>query len=343
MTRIVFTVEENNGKNNAGPKAKRDIDYFLKNNDFEVIHKKYNVQNKISKLFDYCFSIPRIFNKNEVYDEIFFQYPTYSSFLMRKLVRELRQHCHRLFFIIHDVEALRLFSGNTQYWDGERGLFNQTDGLIVHNGYMKKWLSDNGVKVPMINLGIFDYQSEFEPRLENVQYNASVCFAGNLKKSEFLNSLTLTHSSMDLFGPNANDSYGTGLTYRGQYSPEVLPKYLNADFGLVWDGNSTETCNGLYGNYMRFNDPHKVSLYLSTGLPVIIWKEAALADFIEKNDLGFTVKTLSEMDEKLANLTHERYLEYKKNAINISTKIRNGEFIKSAVSKLEFISNNSGE
>ena len=52
MTKAVFTIEEYNGANNAGPKAKEDIDYFLKKQEFEIIHQKFNVHSKLEKLKD---------------------------------------------------------------------------------------------------------------------------------------------------------------------------------------------------------------------------------------------------------------------------------------------------
>lgn len=340
MKKAVFTIQEYDGVHNAGPKAKLDIDFFLKEEGFKIVHRKYNVHSKIAKLFDYYFSIPRIFNKDEVYDELFFQYPTYSSFLMKKLIREFQNHSSKLYFIIHDVESLRLFYGNEEYWRSEKALFNKTDGLIVHNKHMKKWLMDNGVHVPMVCLDVFDYKTEFKPKISGNPYNSSVCFAGNLKKSQFLNNLTLKYSTLDIYGQEPSHHYGCGLFYKGQYSPDVLPNYLNQDFGLVWDGNSTETCNGKFGKYMRFNNPHKVSLYLSSGLPVIIWDKAALSDFIVENKLGFSVGSLSEMDLILKSITTNQYSEYKKNVINLSKKLTSGFFIKNSIERLEQLDSN---
>lgn len=335
MNKAVFTVEEYDGANNAGPKAKTDIDFFLKRDGFKIIHRKYNLHSKIAKLIDYYFSVPRIFRKNENYDEILFQYPTYSSFIMKKLVKELREHSHKLYFVVHDVESLRIFQGDEQYWKGERDLFNQADGLIVHNDRMKKWLANNGLNVPMVSLGIFDYQTEFNPKDVSVEFNASVCFAGNLKKSKFLDTLSLQYSSLDVFGPNSSDHYGKGVAYKGQYTPTELPKHLKDNFGLVWDGDRTDTCNGKFGEYMKFNNPHKVSLYLSSGLPVIIWKQAALADFIKNNNLGITVDSLSDMDNKLKDLSPAEYAKYRTNVLNISDQLKQGTFIRSAIKEIE--------
>ena len=85
---------------------------------------------------------------------------------------------------------------------------------------------------------------------------------------------------------------------------------------------------------MKYNNPHKVSMYLAAGIPVIIWKEAALADFIEKNNLGYTIDSLSELNDIKSKMTDEEYNQKLKNAKNISDKIKNGSFLKNAISNL---------
>jgi hypothetical protein len=85
------------------------------------------------------------------------------------------------------------------------------------------------------------------------------------------------------------------------------------------------------GNYMRFNDPHKVSLYISAGIPVIIWSEAALAGFIKERHIGFTVSSLEEIPEKLGNVTEEDYQSYRSNLYPLMRQVRDGYFLKEAV------------
>lgn len=333
MTKAVFTIEEYNGANNAGPKAKEDIDYFLKKQEFEIIHQKFNVHSKLEKLKDAYFTVPKLF-ANQNFDELYFQYPTYSSFLMKRLVKRIRAKTNKLYFIVHDVESLRLFQGDNDYWVGERELFNATDGLIVHNDKMAQWLRENGVTVPMVKLGIFDYDNPQEIN-RSLNYDQTICFAGNLAKSKFLDKISLKKGKLEIFGSNPSDQYLEGVNYCGQMSPDELPKRLTQSFGLVWDGSDLKTCAGKFGNYMRYNNPHKVSLYLSSGQPVIIWKQAALANFIVENNLGIAVSNLAELDNILENITEDQYSTMKMNTIKMAQKLRNGKFIKTAVKKIE--------
>ena len=57
-------------------------------------------------------------------------------------------------------------------------------------------------------------------------------------------------------------------TYFGSFLPDELPAALEGGFGLVWDGDSAETCSGVFGEYLRYNNSHKASLYLASGFPL---------------------------------------------------------------------------
>ena len=96
-----------------------------------------------------------------------------------------------------------------------------------------------------------------------------------------------------------------------------------------------DTCDGKYGNYLRYNAPHKTSLYLSTGIPVIIWKKAALADFIVEHCVGMTVDSLEELDDVLTNITADDYKKMKLNAIKLARQIRSGYYSTQAVKAIE--------
>lgn len=100
-----------------------------------------------------------------------------------------------------------------------------------------------------------------------------------------------------LYGPNYGLEESDNITYGGVLSPEQVPEVLTKGFGLIWDGNTIETCKGGTGEYLRYNNPHKLSLYLSSGLPVIIWKDAAEAKFVCENGVGYTIDSLREIPE----------------------------------------------
>ena len=67
-----------------------------------------------------------------------------------------------------------------------------------------------------------------------------------------------------------------------------------------------------------------MSLYLATGFPVIIWKEAALAQFVKKNHCGICVDSLYELPEILNHMTFSEYKVMKQNAEQIGQGLREG-------------------
>ena len=86
---------------------------------------------------------------------------------------------------------------------------------------------------------------------------------------------------------------------------------------------------------MRYNNPHKVSLYIVSKLPVIMWKEAALADFVVKNHLGIVVDNLLELPRYLEQVTTEEYAEMKTSLEVYSDRLRSGYFTIKALDKAE--------
>ena len=76
---------------------------------------------------------------------------------------------------------------------------------------------------------------------------------------------------------------------------------------MVWDGDSIDTCSGNFGQYLKYNNPHKLSLYLSSGLPVVIWKQAAQAEFVKKHNVGICVENLKEAENIICNIKEQDY------------------------------------
>ena len=74
--------------------------------------------------------------------------------------------------------------------------------------------------------------------------------------------------------------------------------------------------------------------YLSTGIPVIIWDQAALAPLIKESGAGICISSLTELDNVLLSLTNEQYQLMKRNAEKLGKKLREGYYTKHALTKL---------
>lgn len=334
MKKVIATISESavNGTN-AGSKAKDDIIEIAKKVGYEpmIINNPPSHLNKLSFLLkSYTGGLKSQYKTDA--DLIVFQYAGYFNFTTDISLKELRKFNPnaKIILLIHDVSALRY--QHDKDWQREYKLFNSVDGLIVHNDKMKKWLADHGIKVPMITLKIFDYLTDLP--INDNDFNKKVVFAGNLEKSTFLTKLDI-NTQVDLFGPKPAENYPQNITYQGVKKPAELAEFLTQSFGLVWDGDSIHECDGLMGNYEKYNNPHKVSLYLSSGLPVILWKQAALADFITENNLGIAIDDLANLDEVINQITPEQYAEMKKNVHQVAEELRAGKHTLEALKEFE--------
>lgn len=318
------------GKNSGGNKAKKDIDFFAHQIDDTGILTIPLYQSRMKRFLLTKHMVSSIIKKHPA-EKYILQYPTQYEKATIQIIKTIQNETNsEIDLVVHDIPG---FQFNQNNWRTERLLFNSVGGLIIHNDSMKQWLKSHGVNTKMINLGLFDYDNE-QPLQKKHKYEESVCFPGNLSKSVFLTKLSLRHS-INIYGPNKLSYYPSCVKYCGEYTPEELPKHLHEDFGLIWDGNDTGTCNGPFGEYLKINNPHKVSLYLSSGIPVIIWKKAALANFIEENGLGITINSLSELDNALSSMSNDSYQIMKQNAENIGLKLRRGFYIKNAIKMLD--------
>ncbi|KRL05796.1 sugar transferase [Liquorilactobacillus oeni] len=318
-------------KNTGGVKAKSDAEKFVKELNYKVINTPYG---RIAKVLYVTLILPLILRIIKA-NIILVQFPSGTPFIMEKIIKSCKKNpTAKLIMLIHDVEALRFHSGSEHAQEKKEELerLNLADGLIVHNEKMIDWLKKNGITTKMVSLQIFDYDNPQKIQTNNT-YEKSVCFAGNLKKSKFLEKMS-SKNEIAIYGLNPADNYSHGIVYKGLHTPEELPKYLTQNFGLVWDGSVLTSCDGIFGEYMKFNNPHKTSLYLSSGIPVIIWDKAALADFVVSQGAGIALSNLEDLDHVLDSISTEDYKKMRQNAIAIGKKMRKGYYLKQALKKL---------
>lgn len=238
--------------------------------------------------------------------------------------------------IVHDINIVR---GNPTEYDFRqyKVLKEVPDVLIVHNMYMAKMLADRGFDSDrLVNLDIFDY---LIPDYKEIKESDGIVIAGNLMESKagYVYQINkINNVTFNLFGANYNaQKTFNNINYFGAFLPDELIKNLTGKYGLVWDGDSIETCSGGKGEYLKINNPHKLSLYLAVGLPVIIWDEAAEADFVLRENVGFTVRSLYELPGKMSDISDNNYEIMKKNAETVGARLRNGEYLTRALKKAE--------
>lgn len=320
---------------NAGFKAKNDVRTALSHLTDLTVEERFRF-DKIPTFLRLLQRLSRL-PKGAM---LVIQCPIYSFFnekFVPALCRVLTKRQLRTVLIIHDVESLRFPEKAARLLPVERRLFDVAECLIVHNEAMKARLQEShGVPAEkMTVLGIFDYLYDGDIVGADEQFTRTVFVAGNLapEKSGYVYRLGQLGGDLhiNLYGGHFNaDAATDAIAYQGAFPPDELPRHLRGNFGLIWDGPVLDRCAGQTGDYLRINNPHKTSLYLAAGFPVIIWKQAALAPFITENGLGLAVDSLEELPALFEKLTEEDYRRMVAQAAAYGAQLRGGDFMRRA-------------
>lgn len=237
--------------------------------------------------------------------------------------------------LVHDLDSLRGIGGKAAEWsDGK--LLPAFDRIICHNASMRTCLTGQGIPdEKLTELGLFDYLTDV-PTVRRT-LSLEVCVAGNLRrdKSGYLYALPRCGVTWRLYGSGWTGEARDDVHWCGEKSPDELPGQLTGAFGLVWDGDSVDACTGLYGRYLALNNPHKLSLYLTAGLPVAVWSGSATAEFVRRSGVGFAVNSLEELGDALRAVTPGDYEEMALQAAGIGDRLRRGEYLAAALMQLE--------
>ena len=341
-------LHDNNVKN-AGNKARNDVEVIFNRLGYAPLKVrvddwyKMNVLN--AQIHKYR-ALLRAFKRLKKNDDIVIQFPLlHHSLFINSLLKSLKNRGVNIYLLIHDLETLRFVNDKTlplrmklRMKLTEGNTFHSVTGIIAHNPIMKSVLVDKGVaEDKIVSLGIFDYLIPNFQEKTGLTKNQPIIVAGNLaqEKAGYLYSLP-EEPAYNLYGVGFDESRAlANETYFGSFLPDELPAVLEGGFGLVWDGDSAETCSGVFGEYLRYNNSHKASLYLAAGFPVVVWEESALAHFVIDKQCGLVVSSLSDLKENLDTLSEEQYKEMLENAKQIGSKLRQGQYLRTALSKLK--------
>ncbi len=274
-------------------------------------------------------------------DILFIQHPMPSSEIVYHSVKKLKAKGVYVVMIIHDLYTIRENKDISKRHCYVRDFLlpNECDVVISHNVHMTNKLKSLGMdQCRFVDLGIFDYIWQKNASDEtNIELSENIIIAGNLsrQKSGYLydTSWLSDNITIELYGANWDGEASEQIHYHGNFNPDDLPEKLEKGFGLVWDGYSSTGCKGSYGDYLKINNPHKASLYLSVGLPVIVWRESAMADFVAENGIGLCIDDLEDIKTILESLTESELQNIYENVARVSAKIRSGMFFEEALSE----------
>ena len=339
---------KDSGARNAGNKARNDVEEIVKREGYQPLLLTVDDWYQMGTLKAQqhkAKALAQAFSQLKSGDQLLIQFPMlHHSFFTTRLVRKIQRRGVKVNFIIHDLEALRYANLDTvplkhkiRVHLQESSLLKIADGIIAHNPIMKSVLVDKGIAGnKIVSLGIFDYLIPNFQEKTGLTKNLPIIVAGNLaqEKAGYLYSLP-EEPAYNLYGVGFDESRAlANETYFGSFLPDELPVALEGGFGLVWDGDSAETCSGVFGEYLRYNNSHKASLYLAAGFPLVVWKQSALSHFVLENSCGIAVESLHDLSQAIAQLDDKDYQDLLVNAKRIGQKIRNGSYLTNALNKI---------
>lgn len=321
------TIEES--VSHAIVKARADVNVVLQSVGYKPLTFGSNSPVGLWRVFIRHWNIWSLRWKLKKTDTVFIQFPWIHN--------NKSEFYHNLFnsgalvdCIIHDLDSFRC-PEDKQHND-ELVQLNRCRSIIAHTRAMKEYLINHGVDGTKIQiLNFFPYLTS-DPLLSlSPTSKPIVVFAGNLEKSPFVNRLSEIASDklrFNLYGKGAEKNVDSEyVKYKGVFEPNH-PAVIDGTWGLVWDGAELETCGGLYGNYLKYNSSHKISLYLSMGIPVILWEESSLKDIIEKYNLGITISSLTELEDKISQMPVSVIAKIQQCVRDFAPQIRSGEILR---------------
>lgn len=341
-------LHDNNAKN-AGNKARNDVEVILNDLGYaplKIIVDDWYKMNVLNAQIHKYRALLSAFKRLKKNDDIVIQFPLlHHSLFINSLLKSLKNRGVNIFLLIHDLETLRFVNDKTLPFRmklrmklTESDTFHSVTGIIAHNPMMKSVLVDKGVEEDkIVSLGIFDYLIPNFQEKTGLTKNQPIIVAGNLaqEKAGYLYSLP-AEPAYNLYGVGFNESRALeNETYFGSFLPDELPAALEGGFGLVWDGDSAETCSGVFGEYLRYNNSHKASLYLASGFPLVVWKQSALSHFVLEQGCGIAVDSLYDLKATIENLSDDDYHTLVENTKRVGQEIRDGHYLITALNNLK--------
>ncbi|MCT4380931.1 sugar transferase [Leuconostoc pseudomesenteroides] len=260
-------------------------------------------------------------------DTVIHQFPSYMScHFEQQWVQEINKRSARSIVLIHDIEPLRLVK--TDAW--ELSVLKQYNTIIVHSEAKANALKHMGVNSTFIIQPLFDYLGEVH---NLASYSHLINFAGTFQKSPWLKDYD--GPEINLFGSVPKKwrdfVFPNQVSYQGNFDPDDILNQLTSGFGLIWDNDFEDKA---YQSYTKYNAPHKASLYLRAGLPLIAWQQSALAAIIKQYDIGLTINKLTDL-KKIDDISLDQYQTWQKNIYPIASQLAQGFFTKQTLMTIQ--------
>ncbi|MBQ6496933.1 MAG: hypothetical protein IJI74_07180 [Firmicutes bacterium] len=308
-------------------KVRRDIEEVLRSMGFGEVEMSGIVSMGLSSFR----KIRRRFAFLQEGDMLFFQFPLKTNpVVLRRLFQGLSKRGIEITVIVHDLNS---------FIEKDASICKCCDNVIVNNEKTAMELIRNKMEagriLPMKCLD-FLIPDSISGSCGEFGLKKPVVVAGKLSREEAGYVYHLPDNCrFNLYGDGYEGTADEHVKFGGNYRPDEIPFMIVGSFGLVWDGPSPMTCLGIAGKNMKHTNPQQLSLYLASGMPVIVWSESAAADFVIQNGCGFTVSSLSEIGYRIRSMSEKTYQKMKISAEDIGIPMRDGCYLRSVILKLD--------
>lgn len=261
--------------------------------------------------------------------------PIRSRHLAYKLLKD--KNCS-IIPLLEDIDILRnAYGENVNY--GELSLLKDAKAIISQNSSMTQYLRNRGFNQPIIDLQLLDFLDDTHKAFESAEHHMTVCYGGSLsnRQSGFLAKLPESRIQYLIFGSGELSGIEkVNVRYCGVFTVDECISKLRGDWGLVWNGQSLSIDqNDVGSTYYNYVTPHKLSMYLLCGMPVIIYERAAAAEYVKQYHCGITISSLENLEEKLEQISSDEYFAMRQNVSELAKKISRGYFTEQAINRLE--------
>ncbi|MCL2677224.1 MAG: beta-1,6-galactofuranosyltransferase [Streptococcaceae bacterium] len=207
------------------------------------------------------------------------------------------------------------------------------DMLLVANDKIGGRLKSDKVDVPMVSMHIWDYH--YNGPIRDKAFKKELYFIGGrqIKELDYTASTPLTVVGRT---PRRDDLDAIeALTMLPVIPSNDLVNWFDGGFGLVESQNILEKSNFNFQEYNKWNNPTKLSLYIASGLPVVVSHHSPHAEWIKEKGIGIVLDNLNEIDDVFATMTEEDYKKMLKAIEPWQRAVTSGLFIKRALLQIE--------
>lgn len=255
-------------------------------------------------------------------DIVVFQSPSWNGKRYDELlINTIKAYGGSVVVLVHDVPAI--LNKFTRYTlEDCIEIYNLADLLILPSEKMRERLVEEGLTtVNVMYQQMYDYPlSVYYGSHELIR---KIIFTGPPVRFPFIYEWE-GKTEIDVYAQkqDVHKEFPMNVRYMGYCENDNLVYEMSkGGFGLVWaDGEGYE--------YSTMNLPYKFNTYMASGIPVFVKKGMNIEDFVLKNEVGFVVNSIQEVDEIIQNMDEKHYCKLIDNVRRIQYMVTNGMFTK---------------